>query len=177
MDFFTDFFREFEEVSICTMGPDFDLDGEVDDALSTLTLKGSWIPNVNAGGCRNNLALFATNPKFKITIGQESNQVIIGLAQKKVPGDKLHQIGFTIYENNNKNNDETNDETILDEDFFRTNKAFGTSGSYINYREIFGRYLMPKGNYVVIPATFSPETSADFLLRVYSQEKITLEPI
>ena len=33
MDFFTDFFREFEEVSICTMGPDFDLDGEVDDDM------------------------------------------------------------------------------------------------------------------------------------------------
>ena len=169
MDFFTDFFREFEEVSICTMGPDFDLDGEVDDALSTLTLQGSWIPNVNAGGCRNNLALFATNPKFKITIGQEINQVIIGLAQKKVPGDKLHQIGFTIYE--------CQEESFLDEEFFRSNKAFGTSGSYINYREIFGRYSMPKGNYIVIPATFSPDTSADFLIRVYSQEKITLEPI
>ena len=168
MSFFTDFFREFEEVSICTMGPDFDLDGQVDQAL-TLTLQGSWIPNVNAGGCRNDMALFATNPKYKITIGQEINQVIIGLAQKKVPGIKLHQIGFTIYESNHQE--------FYDVDFFRSNKAFGTSGSYINYREIFGRYSMPRGTYIVIPATFAPNTSADFLLRVYSQEKITLEPI
>ena len=75
MDFFTDFFREFEEVSICTMGPDFDLDGQVDNALSTLTIHGSWIPGINAGGCRNNLASFANNPKYKITIDQEINQV------------------------------------------------------------------------------------------------------
>ena len=29
MDFFKDFVHEFEEVSICTMGPDFDQDGQV----------------------------------------------------------------------------------------------------------------------------------------------------
>ena len=30
MEFFTDFCREFEEVSICTLGPDFNHDGVVD---------------------------------------------------------------------------------------------------------------------------------------------------
>ena len=30
MEFFTDFCREFEEVSICTLGPDFNHDGIVD---------------------------------------------------------------------------------------------------------------------------------------------------
>ena len=57
--------------------PDFDADGIVDDALSTLQLKSSWIPDVNAGGSRNNFELFATNPKFKLTVIHESNQVIL----------------------------------------------------------------------------------------------------
>ena len=77
MDFFMDFVKEFEEVSICTMGPDFDADGKVDDAMSTLQLKSSWTPNVNAGGSRNSFELFATNPKFKLTVIHESNQVIV----------------------------------------------------------------------------------------------------
>ena len=32
IEFFTDFCREFEEVSICTLGPEFDKDGNVDAA-------------------------------------------------------------------------------------------------------------------------------------------------
>ena len=55
--------------------PDFDADGIVDDALCTLQLKSSWTPNLNAGGSRNNFELFATNPKFKLTVINQSNQV------------------------------------------------------------------------------------------------------
>ena len=75
MDYFKDFVHEFEEVSICTMGPDFDHDGQVDNAQCTITLHGSWIANVNAGGCRNNFELFATNPKYKLSVMHETNQV------------------------------------------------------------------------------------------------------
>ena len=49
MHYFKDYVHEFEEVSICTMGPDFDHDGQVDDAQCTITLHGSWIANINAG--------------------------------------------------------------------------------------------------------------------------------
>ena len=35
MEFFTDFCREFEEVSICTLGPDFNHDGVVDASTYT----------------------------------------------------------------------------------------------------------------------------------------------
>ena len=105
MDYFKDFVHEFEEVSICTMGPDFDHDGQVDNAnvsfkiqfhkkkfqnrhsisriffiaQCTMTIHGAWIANVNAGGCRNNFELFATNPKIKLTVMHETNQVNIFL--------------------------------------------------------------------------------------------------
>ena len=36
MEFFTDFCREFEEVSICTLGPDFNHDGIVDSSEVTI---------------------------------------------------------------------------------------------------------------------------------------------
>ena len=96
-------------------------------------------------------------------------QVIISLAQRKIPLEKLHQIGFTIYET-----DLTGDYSA---DYFQSTQAIGTSGSYINYREVFGRFTLMKGSYVVIPATFLPNIEAEFLLRIFSQEKIKLEEI
>ena len=44
-----------------------------------MTIHGAWIANVNAGGCRNNFELFATNPKIKLTVMHETNQVNIFL--------------------------------------------------------------------------------------------------
>ena len=93
--------------------------------------------------------------------------MIISLAQRKIPLEKLHQIGFTIYK-------ETRDYSA---DYFKSTEAIGTSGSYINYREVFGRFSMTKGSYIIIPATFLPNTEAEFLLRIFSQEKINLEEI
>ena len=95
--------------------------------------------------------------------------MIISLAQRKIPLEKLHQIGFTIYKEI-----ETGDYSA---DYFKSTQAIGTSGSYINYREVFGRFSLTKGNYIIIPATFLPNTEAEFLLRIFSQEKINLEEI
>ena len=39
MDYFKDFVHEFEEVSICTMGPDFDHDGQVDNANVSIKIQ------------------------------------------------------------------------------------------------------------------------------------------
>ena len=90
MDYFKDFVHEFEEVSICTMGPDFDHDGQVDNAQCTMTIHGAWIANLNAGGCRNNFELFATNPKIKLTVMHETNQVRIFLIQYLLQLQKNH---------------------------------------------------------------------------------------
>ena len=95
--------------------------------------------------------------------------MIISLAQRKIPLEKLHQIGFTIYKEI-----ETCDYSA---DYFKSTEAIGTSGSYINYREVFGRFSLTKGAYIIIPATFLPNTEAEFLLRIFSQEKINLEEI
>jgi hypothetical protein len=31
-------------------------------------MQGSWRLNISAGGCRNDLAMFATNPQFALTV-------------------------------------------------------------------------------------------------------------
>ena len=78
-----------QEVSICTLGPDFDKDGTVDVAKHIRIVYGEvkrllicfirssyrrlfitfqWIAGESAGGCRNDLKLFSTNPQFLLTI-------------------------------------------------------------------------------------------------------------
>ena len=46
MEFFTDFCREFEEVSICTLGPDFNHDGVVEAAEAVKVTFGEWLPGM-----------------------------------------------------------------------------------------------------------------------------------
>ena len=48
MEFFTDFCREFEEVSICTLGPDFNHDGSVDQPEAVKVTFGEWLPGMTS---------------------------------------------------------------------------------------------------------------------------------
>ena len=67
-------------MSICTLGPDFDHDGKVDVAkymkitfgkvsrtshVDIYIIVPQWVPGLSAGGCRNNLNLFSTNPQVR----------------------------------------------------------------------------------------------------------------
>ena len=51
------------------------------------------------------------------------------------------------------------------------------SKSFINLREITGRFKLEPGTYVVIPSTFEPDQEGDFLLRVFSEKASNLQAI
>jgi len=187
MEFFVDFCREFEEVSICTLGPDFDHDGKVDKPKSVKIVFGKWAPGLSAGGCRNDLISFAKNPQFLLTLQQSSEvddegnaadpkcQVIISLAQehrrsqrdKKV---KMLQIGFCVYR-------AVEGGERLSAHHFMYNYDCGTSGPYINYREVFGRFELSVGSYVIVPATFETGVASNFMMRVYTQQPMHLHQL
>ena len=57
-------------MSICTLGPDFDHDGKVDLAKYVKIVFGQWVAGKTAGGCRNDINSFATNPQFLLTLHQ-----------------------------------------------------------------------------------------------------------
>ena len=101
--------------------------------------------------------------------------MIISLAQehrrsqrdKKV---KLLQIGFCLYRDNE-------DEGRLTEHDFMYHHDAGTSGPYINYREVFSRFELSPGAYVVIPATFEADAMSRFMIRVYAGKKFSLKAL
>ena len=98
-------------------------------------------------------------------------QIILSLAQKhkryqnekKV---KLRQIGFCVY----LAPDQTEGKK-LDSSFFAETQEVGTSGPYINYREVFSRFELLPGKYVVIPATFEPNSPGHFMIRVFNSSQ------
>jgi hypothetical protein len=45
----------------------------------------------------------------------------------------------------------------------------GTSGSYINKREVTYQTRVPPGNYVIIPSTYDANKEAKFLMRLFTE--------
>ncbi len=59
----------------------------------------------------------------------------------------------------------------LSKDFFLYNKMTAKSESFVNSREIVGRFALDPGEYVVVPSTFYPHEEGKFLIRMFSEKK------
>lgn len=57
----------------------------------------------------------------------------------------------------------------LQKDFFLYTASKAKCQSYINLREVTERFLLPPGEYVIIPTTFNPHEEGEFILRVFSE--------
>ncbi|XP_022337707.1 calpain-B-like [Crassostrea virginica] len=184
---YRDFCKQFQEVTICQYGPNFDGTGTVDKFGCYLCVKGRWECDRNAGGSRNNLQKFATNPQYILTLPEADDfdpqkddpdleglcSIVISLMQehrqstRNVKVKKL-QIGFFLYR--------TDEPTKrLSAQHFRYTPDSGKSGVYINYREVSQQFELEPGHYVLIPSTFHHNEAADYMLRVFGEKTFTLE--
>ncbi|KAL0202865.1 hypothetical protein M9458_000883, partial [Cirrhinus mrigala] len=101
--------------------------------------------------------------------GDKLCSVIVALMQKnrrrlRKEGLDLETIGFAIYE-------APDDQDHQSKDFFRYNPSKARSRTYINMREVSERFRLPPGNYLLVPTTFQPHHEADFLIRIFSENK------
>jgi len=177
-----DFMANFEYVEICNMGPEI----EGVTGWHVQYSDGSWIKGLNAGGSRNNVHSFATNPQYMMTLTDSDEDeddmctCVVSLIQKGTrlrkaisDGNGCLVIGFILYEY--KSEDE--EESPLLVDYFRFNVSAGRSGTFSNSREVSARFHLPPGKYVVIPSTFLPDLEGDFLLRVFTEQPANLRLI
>uniref|UniRef100_A0A3B3BG34 Calpain-3 n=1 Tax=Oryzias melastigma TaxID=30732 RepID=A0A3B3BG34_ORYME len=65
----------------------------------------------------------------------------------------------------------------LQKDFFLYNASKAKCKTYINLREVTERFRLPPGEYVILPTTFKAHEEGEFLLRVFSENKSTSEPL
>nr|CDS34356.1 calpain A [Hymenolepis microstoma] len=175
---YDDFVREFEKVEMCALGPQsLTMDDSRKKVAFEMTVEhGSWTPGVNAGGCRNFLDTFWTNPQYKVTVEDADDDddenlgtLIIGLMQKdrrkmRKEGAEPLTIGFMVYALKDQR------EGLLDMNFFKYNAAVARSPAFINTREVTGRFRLPPGDYVIVPSTFNKNERADFILRIFSEK-------
>ncbi|XP_073483690.1 calpain-9 isoform X2 [Aquarana catesbeiana] len=174
-----DFKRYFDKVEICNLTPDA-LDDDIEHKWEVNVHQGSWVRGSTAGGCRNFLETFWTNPQVKLSLtekddGRNECTFIAALMQKnrrklKKVGAELLTIGYAIYQC-------PGSQSQMTKDFFKFNASKGRSKTYINVREISQRFTLPPGDYMLIPTTFEPHQEADFCLRVFSEKKSEITEI
>jgi calpain len=51
----------------------------------------------------------------------------------------------------------------------------GDSGTFVNLREVSARFELSPGSYCIIPSTFSPNEEGEFIVRVFSESKISMK--
>uniref|UniRef100_A0A8C0WEG2 Calpain-9 n=1 Tax=Castor canadensis TaxID=51338 RepID=A0A8C0WEG2_CASCN len=168
-----DFKMHFDKVEICNLTPDA-LEDDAFHRWEVTTHQGSWVRGSTAGGCRNFLDTFWTNPQIKLSLtekdeDQDGCSFLVALMQKdrrklKRFGAKMLTIGYAIYQCPNMAGH-------LNRDFFRFNASLARSKTFINLREVSDRFRLPPGDYILIPSTFEPHQEADFCLRIFSEKK------
>uniref|UniRef100_A0A5F9DW49 Calpain 9 n=1 Tax=Oryctolagus cuniculus TaxID=9986 RepID=A0A5F9DW49_RABIT len=170
---FKDFKVHFDKVEICNLTPDA-LEEDALHKWEVIVHQGSWVRGSTAGGCRNFLDTFWTNPQIRLSLtetdeGQEECTFLVALMQKdrrklKRLGADVLTIGYAIYQSPGR-------EGHLDKDFFKYHASQARSKTFINLREVSGRFRLPPGDYILIPSTFEPHQEADFCLRIFSEKK------
>uniref|UniRef100_H2MZK5 Calpain 9 n=1 Tax=Oryzias latipes TaxID=8090 RepID=H2MZK5_ORYLA len=171
---FEDFKKNYDKVEICNMTPDA-LDDDTKRHWAVNVFEGNWIRGSTAGGCRNYIDTFWTNPQFRLQLEDADDDdddvcsVVIALMQKnrrklRKEGLDLETIGFAVYE-------APDDESQVEKDFFRYHPSKARSRTYINMREVSERFTLPPGKYLLVPTTYQPHQEADFIIRIFSEKK------
>ncbi|XP_021122107.1 calpain-9 [Heterocephalus glaber] len=170
---FKDFKTHFDKVEICNLTPDA-LEEDTLHRWEVTIHQGSWVRGSTAGGCRNFLDTFWTNPQIQLSLTEQDEEqegctFLVALMQKdrrklKRRGADMLTIGYAIYQSPEEHGH-------LSRDFFRYHASLARSKTFINLREVSDRFRLPPGEYILIPSTFEPHQEADFCLRIFSEKK------
>ena len=63
----------------------------------------------------------------------------------------------------------------LNKNFFLRHAAAARSETFVNLREVCTRFLMPPGEYLILPSTFEPNQNGDFCVRVFSEKQVEFQ--
>ncbi|KAM4694739.1 calpain-1 catalytic subunit-like [Discoglossus pictus] len=176
---FTEFERLFTILEICNLTPDA-LKNPGLGKWHTAMYEGSWRRGSTAGGCKDNPETFWMNPKFKITLLKEDDDpnddklgcnLLVAVMQKNFRREYKNEVknynkGFAIYK--------VPDEGLqsMRKEFFQTHEP--CAQKYEERYEVSDRICLPPGEYVIIPSTWTPNLTADFLLRIFTETQSEL---
>ena len=174
---FKDWRRYFDQCEITNLSPD-SLDEDNPFKWEVTSYNGAWVPGSSAGGCRNFIETFADNPQFLVSLedpdesdAENKCTMIVNLMQRgrramRDEGLDLLSVGFAIYALRDA------EPGRCTADFFRYNASCARSNSFINLREVSGRFKLPPGKYLIVPSSFKPDEEGEFILRVFTEKSV-----
>ncbi|XP_062558498.1 calpain-A-like isoform X3 [Armigeres subalbatus] len=183
---YRDFTRYFDRIEICNLSPDSLSEEQVNRGKlrwEMSTFEGEWAIGSTAGGCRNYLQTFWHNPQYVVHLEDPDEDddegkctVIIALMQKnrrsrRNMGVDCLTIGFAVYRLTERDLAQKPQKM----NFFKYNASVARSQAFINLREVSCRFKLPPGDYLILPSTFEPNEEGEFLIRVFSESKNTME--
>uniref|UniRef100_A0A3P9IPP5 calpain-2 n=1 Tax=Oryzias latipes TaxID=8090 RepID=A0A3P9IPP5_ORYLA len=182
---YSDFIRNFSDLEICNLTPDL-LTDDTKSCWNNYQFEGTWRVGSTAGGCLNHSATFPSNPQFLVHLedvdddpldGKDGCTFLVGLMQKdgrrkRILQQDLETIGFAIYEVLFSRQYKGRSNVRLGPDVLLRQRPVATSSTFINRREVCGRFTLPPGDYAIIPSTFQPHKNGSFVLRVFSEKKV-----
>ncbi|XP_016099416.1 calpain-1 catalytic subunit-like isoform X2 [Sinocyclocheilus grahami] len=176
-----DFLRTFDNMDICCTCPDF-LEGKSACHWISKYHHGSWVSGSTDGGCMNHEDTFCKNPQFWLRINeidkaceQGQNNVLVSLIQKP---DKRHRrrvahhgIGFYVFAIPS----EMRSEGKFGSSFFYKRMPVVTSGPFQDARQVMKFFRLEPGEYLIIPSTYYPKKSAEFILSIFCKNEIHIQ--
>ncbi|KAL3970931.1 psychosine receptor [Sarotherodon galilaeus] len=176
---FEDFCSHFREVTICSETPNF-LDGDFKCQWKCMIYDGSWVAGISAGG-KWDEPTFATNPQYRIQVSvidkeePEDKNVLVSLMQKPPQEHrrqmKIEEVVVLIYKV-----PPGTPQGCLGSEFFNTNSTVKPPTRYQGFIEVIQLYSLEPGEYVIVPFTYEPNITADFVLTVYTKADAKIRP-
>ena len=183
---YDDWIHNFEQLQICHISPDTLKSSRANPEgyqWNCLQFDGEWETGKTAGGCGNrNNRMYWQNPQYLVRLpyadpGREDCVLVIACMQKytrqkrmQVNGQSSEEhIQLRLYRVNDGVDVSIYQSGVGEKIYPKDLERIGTSGSYINKREVTYQCRLPPGNYIIIPSTYESNRDAKFLLRLYTE--------
>lgn len=184
---YEDWINNFEQIQICNISPDTlatSRGGPQGYKWNCLQYDGEWVNGRSAGGCGQGAGKekFWTNPQYLVRLSKpdpgQSDCVLIAALMQKYTRQKRMQTGgqsaeefiqLRLYRVNHGVDLSVFQSGSGEKLYPRDLERVGTSGAYINKREVTYQSRVPPGNYILIPSTYDVNREAKFLLRIFTE--------
>uniref|UniRef100_A0A6I8S6J8 Calpain-2 catalytic subunit n=1 Tax=Xenopus tropicalis TaxID=8364 RepID=A0A6I8S6J8_XENTR len=174
-----DFLRFFDILEVCNLTPESVTDKHA-QLWKTNTFCGRWLGH-SAGGCRTYKDTFWTNPQFLVTLTEQDEEkhgmctLLVSLMQKnrrqcRSIGQDFLSVGFEIYQ---VPKEFDNKMCASERKNLFSSLVSVASCSFMDERDVTGRYQLPPGRYLLIPSTFQPHQESDFIMRIFTEKQHT----
>ncbi len=183
---YDDWIESFEQIQICNISPDSlkaSRSGPEGCQWNCLQFDGEWTVGVSAGGSGNkNPAQYWHNPQYLVRLPYadpgHNDCVLIAACMQKYTRQKRMQtngqpaeeyIQLRVYRVNDGVDVSIFQSGVGEKLYPKDLERVGTSGAYINKREVTFQSRLAPGNYIIIPSTYEANKEAKFLLRLFTE--------